>query len=52
VGMICDTLHRDFKRKFRYANIWGPSSKFPGQTVGLAHVLKDQDVLTIVVRKG
>jgi hypothetical protein len=52
VGMICDTLHRDMKRKFRYANIWGPSAKFPGQTVGLNHVLKDQDVLTLVTRKG
>lgn len=52
VGMICDTLHRDFKRKFRYANIWGPSAKFPGQTVGLNHVMKDQDILTLVVRKG
>jgi ribosome-interacting GTPase 1 len=52
VGMICDTLHREFRRKFRYANVWGKSAKFPGQTVGLNHVMKDQDILTIVVRKG
>jgi small GTP-binding protein len=51
VGMICDVLHRDFRKKFRYAMIWGKSAKFPGQIVGLDHILKDQDVLTIVIRK-
>ena len=51
VGMICDVLHRDFRKKFRYALVWGKSAKFPGQVVGLNHTLKDQDVLTIVIRK-
>jgi small GTP-binding protein len=51
VGMVCDSLHRDFRRNFRYANVWGTSAKFPGQTVGLEHVLRDQDIITIVVRK-
>jgi small GTP-binding protein len=51
VGMVCDTLHRDFRRKFRYANVWGRSAKFPGQTVGIDHVVLDKDVLTVVVRR-
>jgi ribosome-interacting GTPase 1 len=51
VGMVCDILHRDFRRKFRYAMIWGKSAKFPGQIVGLHHVLTDQDVLTVVIRR-
>ncbi len=51
VGMVCDILHRDFRRLFRYAQVWGPSGKFPGQTVGLAHILKDGDVLSIVTRR-
>ncbi|PKK86596.1 MAG: GTP-binding protein [Thermoplasmata archaeon HGW-Thermoplasmata-1] len=51
VGMICNTLHRDFYRKFRYATVSGPSSKFPDQRVGLEHTLLDGDVLTIIVRK-
>jgi small GTP-binding protein len=51
VGMVCDVLHRDFRKKFRYALIWGKSAKFPGQIVGLNHALRDRDVLTIVTRK-
>ncbi len=52
VGMVCDAIHRDWRRRFRYANVWGPSAQFPGQKVGLDHLLKDSDVLTIVLRKG
>ena len=52
VGMVCDAIHRDFRRKFRYANVWGASATFPGQKVGMGHTLRDGDVLTIVSRKG
>ena len=48
---VCDTIHRDIKRKFRFANVWGESAKFPGQSVGLEHILQDGDVLTIVQRR-
>ena len=51
VGMICEIIHRDFRRKFRYATVWGKSAKFPGQMVGLEHELADGDVLTIVVKR-
>ncbi len=51
VGMVCDMLHREFRKKFRFANVWGKSAKFPGQTVGIDHVLKDGDLLTIVTRR-
>lgn len=44
----CRKLHRDFKRKFRYASVSGPSAKHAIQKVGLEHILKDEDVLTIV----
>jgi len=50
VGMVCDLLHREFRKKFRYAQVWGRSAKFPGQTVGIDHRLKDQDILSIVTR--
>ncbi|MEW6069734.1 MAG: GTP-binding protein [Candidatus Thermoplasmatota archaeon] len=48
ISDICDTIHRDFKRKFKYALIWGESAKFQGQRVGLEHVLKDNDVVSVV----
>jgi small GTP-binding protein len=51
VADACRHIHRDFYRNFRYASVWGPSSKHAGQKVGLEHVLKDQDILTIVVTK-
>lgn len=52
VGAVCDLLHRDMRRDFRYAQVWGKSAKFPGQTVGLDHVLVDEDVLTLILRRG
>ncbi len=49
---ICNKLHRDMKKDFRYALVWGKSVKFGGQRVGLHHNLQDEDVLTIVKAKG
>ncbi len=51
VGMICDAIHRDFRRKFRYAQVWGKSARFPGQIVGLDHKVVDQDIVTIIVKR-
>ena len=51
VGMICDSIHRDFRKNFRYAQIWGRSARFPGQIVGLDHRVADQDIVTIVVKR-
>lgn len=51
VGLVCDYLHRDFRERFRYAKVWGPSAKFPGQKVGIAHIMKDEDLLSIVLRR-
>jgi len=51
VGMVCDTLHREFRKKFRYAMVWGKSARFPGQTVGLDHILQDHDILTVVIKR-
>jgi ribosome-interacting GTPase 1 len=49
---VCEVLHRDLARKFRYALVTGKSAKFKEQTVGLEHVLADEDILTIVVKRG
>ncbi len=49
---ICNKLHRRMKREFRYGLVWGKSVKFGGQRVGLAHILQDEDVLTIIKKRG
>ena len=51
VGDVCDRLHKDFRRKFRYARVWGDSAKHAGQRVGPDHMLCDGDVLTIIIQK-
>jgi len=48
---VCNSLHRDFVRKFRFARIKGPSAKFDWQRVGLAHQLQDGDLLTIIIKR-
>ncbi|KAF6242948.1 GTP-binding protein [Nitrosopumilus sp. b1] len=48
IGDICDKLHRNMRKDFRYAMVWGKSVKFGGQRVGITHVLQDEDVLTII----
>ncbi|MHA1700384.1 MAG: OBG GTPase family GTP-binding protein [Promethearchaeota archaeon] len=47
---ICRKIHKDFLTNFRFAKIWGPSAKHPGQKVHLMHELKDEDVITIFLR--
>ena len=49
---ICNKLHRRMRREFRYGLVWGKSVKFEGQRVGLSHTLQDEDVLTIIKRRG
>lgn len=51
IGMVCDSIHRDFRRNFRYAQVWGKSARFPGQIVGLDHRVADQDIVTIIVKR-
>ena len=48
IGEVCERLHRDLKKEFKYALVWGKSVKHPGQRVGLDHVLQDGDILQIV----
>jgi hypothetical protein len=50
VGDACDNLHRELRENFKYAQIWGPSAKHPGQKLSLSHKLKDGDVIYIVAK--
>ncbi|MBA4453014.1 MAG: OBG GTPase family GTP-binding protein [Candidatus Nitrosomaritimum aestuariumsis] len=49
---VCNKLHRHMKKQFRYGMVWGKSVKFGGQRVGLNHILEDEDVLTIIKKRG
>ncbi len=47
---VCNKLHKDFIKKFKFARVWGKSAKFPGQRFMLNHVLQDQDILELHIR--
>ncbi len=47
---VCNKLHKDFSKKFKFARVWGKSAKFPGQRLMLHHKLIDEDVVEIHVR--
>ncbi|MDK6028414.1 TGS domain-containing protein [Ignisphaera sp. 4213-co] len=51
VQNVAEAIHKDFVRKFAYARVWGSSVKYPGQRVGLDHVLHDGDIVEIVLKK-
>lgn len=49
---VCHGIHRDLSAKFKYALVWGRSSKFAphAQKVGLTHVVADEDVVSIFTK--
>jgi len=42
---VAEKILKGFSKKIKKAKIWGPSSKFSGQVVGLNHKLKDKDII-------
>ncbi len=48
---VCDKLHREFRRKFKYAQVTGKSAKFKEQRVGLEHKIADEDIVTVFTRE-
>ncbi|GAI74389.1 unnamed protein product [marine sediment metagenome] len=50
VKQVAEKILKGFANKVKETKIWGPSSKFPGQKVGLAHKLKDLDVVEFKTR--
>ena len=42
---IAEKILKGFSKKVIETKIWGPSSKFPGQKIGLKHKLKDMDIV-------
>lgn len=48
VEHCCHALHRTLASQFRYAIVWGTSTKFSPQRVGIHHKLDHEDVIQIV----
>jgi len=40
-----EKILKGMSKKIKRARVWGPSSKFGGQTIGLDHILKDKDTI-------
>ncbi len=47
---VARLIHKSFVKNFRYAKIWGPSAKYPGERTGLEHVLEDGDIVEIHIK--
>jgi small GTP-binding protein len=49
---LCLKIHKEFLVNFRYAQVWGPSARHPGQKfLGLDHVLADGDIVMITLKR-
>lgn len=49
---VCHGIHRSLADNFKYALVWGKSSKFAphAQKVGLTHLVADEDVVSIFTK--
>ncbi|EDW38551.1 GL11955 [Drosophila persimilis] len=48
VEHVCHAIHRTLAAQFKYALVWGTSTKYSPQRVGIAHVMGDEDVIQVV----
>lgn len=47
---VAEKILKGFSKNIKETKIWGPSSKFPAQKVGLQHKLKDLDIVEFKTR--
>lgn len=47
---VAEKISKGFAKRISETKIWGPSSKFPGQIVGMKHKLADGDVVEFKTR--
>ncbi|KAF8357039.1 hypothetical protein PRIPAC_92034, partial [Pristionchus pacificus] len=48
IKYACHALHRTLAAQFKYAIVWGTSTKFSPQRVGINHLLDHEDVVQII----
>ncbi len=47
ISDVMRNVHRKMVAFFKYARVWGDSTKFPGQKLGLEHRLSDKDIVEL-----
>ncbi len=51
IRAVCEHIHRDFTKKFKYVRVWGKGAKFEGQMFrSLEKELTDGDIVEIHIR--
>ncbi|CAG8500359.1 6231_t:CDS:10 [Rhizophagus irregularis] len=45
VEHVCHAIHRSLADEFRYALVWGTSTKHNPQRVGLSHIVDNEDII-------
>lgn len=48
VEHVCHAIHRTLAAQFKYALVWGTSTKYSPQRAGINHIMHDEDVIQIV----
>uniref|UniRef100_A0A8D3CMT6 Developmentally regulated GTP binding protein 2 n=1 Tax=Scophthalmus maximus TaxID=52904 RepID=A0A8D3CMT6_SCOMX len=48
LSLQCHRIHRTLASQFKYALVWGTSTKYSPQRVGLTHIMEHEDVIQIV----
>nr|CAD7570281.1 unnamed protein product [Timema californicum] len=48
VEHVCHSIHRTLASDFKYGLVWGTSTKYSPQRVGLHHVMADEDVIQVI----
>ncbi|CAJ0634951.1 11594_t:CDS:10 [Entrophospora sp. SA101] len=51
VEHVCHVIHRSLVDEFKYALVWGISTKHNPQKVGLTHIVENEDVIQVVKKK-
>ena len=47
---VAKKISKQMAQNIKEVHIWGPSSKFPNQKVGLSHIVKDKDIVEFKTR--
>lgn len=45
---VCHSIHRSLVAQLKYALVWGTSTKYSPQRVGIGHSVHDQDVVQLI----